>query len=483
MPARTGEQFLRGLKDGRAIWIGNDRVRDVASHPAFAGAAQTLAAVFDRQHEFADDCLAPDPETGELINVTHLIPRSKADLQRRHRAIQRVAEYTVGIMGRTPDYMNVTFAGFAGRTDEWGAYGNQAGAERLVRYQKFIRRHDKALTHTIVHPTIDKAKGDAPKAGDEVALHKVGETRQGIVVRGARMFATLAPFADELAVYPSQPLPPGADAYALAFCIPTSAPGLKFICRDSCAAAPDSFERPLSSRFDEHDAMVIFDDVEVPWDRVFIDGNLMVHNSVMTTTWAQNMMQQTMIRAQTKLEFAWGLATRMTEMINLYQPPAFQMLGELWSYAEFARACVRTAEEEAYEGPNGLWVPNAGPLAALRALLPTWFPRVGEIIRQLAQPPHDPDAGAARRSGIGTVVGALSPGRWEGGGRDAGARVSSRLGFRGHRARQPQRTIRAVLSEFRATQSAAGARQRPGGPPTRRSPGQPFSPGTAKAHP
>jgi 4-hydroxyphenylacetate 3-monooxygenase len=383
MPARTGEQFLRGLKDGRAIWIGNDRVRDVASHPAFAGAAQTLASVFDLQHEFADDCLVRDPETGESINVTHLIPHSKEDLRRRHRAIQRVAEYTVGVMGRTPDYMNVTFAGFAGRTDEWGAYGNEAGAERLVRYQKFIRRHDKALTHTIVHPTVDKSKGDAPKAGDEVALRKVGQTSQGIVVRGARMFATLAPFADELAVYPAQPLPPGSDAYALAFCIPTSAPGLKFVCRDSCAAAPDSFEKPLSSRFDEHDAMVIFDDVEVPWDRVFIDGNLMVHNSVMTTTWAQNMMQQTMIRAQTKLEFAWGLATRMTETINLYQPPALQMLGELWSYAEFARACVHTAEEEAYEGPNALWVPNAAPLAALRALLPTWFPRVGEIIRQL----------------------------------------------------------------------------------------------------
>src|ERR1700678_1292231 len=113
MPARTGEQFLRGLKDGRQVWIGGDRLGDVASHPAFKGAARALAGVYDLQHEHAPDCLMPDPETREPINVSHMIPRSKADLLRRHAGLERTAEYTVGIMGRTPDYMNVTYAGFA----------------------------------------------------------------------------------------------------------------------------------------------------------------------------------------------------------------------------------------------------------------------------------------------------------------------------------------------------------------------------------
>src|SRR5580704_11033877 len=338
MPARSGNQFLQGLNDGRQIWVGSDRVSDVASHPAFAGAARGLASVFDLQHKFAADCLMPDPETGEPINVSHIIPHSKEDLLRRHRGLERIAEHTVGLMGRTPDYTNVTYAGFAGRTDEWGAYGNEAGAERLVKYQKFIRRHDLALTHTIVQPTIDKAKGDVPKAGDTVALHKTGETSHGIIVCGSRMLATLAPYADELAVYPSLALPLHADTFALSFCIPIATPGLKFICRDSCAVSTNAFDNPLSSRFDEQDAFVIFDDVEVPWDRVFINANLPVHNTVMMTSWIPNIMQQTMIRAQTKLEFAWGLATKMTEAINLTQPPALQMLGEIWCFAEFARA-------------------------------------------------------------------------------------------------------------------------------------------------
>jgi len=383
MPARTGKQFLAGLKDRREIWIGKDKVSDIEGHPAFAGAAAGVAAVFDLQHEFADDCLMPDPETGELINASHLIPRSRDDIVRRHRALQRIAEHTVGFMGRTPDYMNVTYAGFAGRHDEWSVNGNEGGAERLVKYQKFLRRNDISLTHTIIHPTVDRGKGDSPAPGDEIPLHKVEETSHGIVVSGARILATLAPFADELAVYPAHPLMPGADAFALSFCIPMDTPGLKFICRDSCAGSLNKFDHPLSSRFDEQDAFVIFDKVEVPWDRVFVNANLPVYNQVMRTGWFPNIMQQTMIRAQTKLEFAWGLATRMLETINGLQPPNVQMLGELWTFAEFARSCIQTAEDNAYEFGNGVWFPQGAPLTALRATLPTWFPRVNEIIRLL----------------------------------------------------------------------------------------------------
>jgi len=179
-------------------------------------------------------------------------------------------------------------------------------------------------------------------------------------------------------------MPDAAGEHALSFCIPMDAPGLKFICRDSVSVATDRFEHPLSSRFDEQDAFVIFDDVEVPSDRLFIDANLAVYNSVMKTSWWPNIMQQTMIRAQTKLEFAYGLANRMAEAINVTgQPQTQQLLGELSMYAEFARATVYAAEQAAREYGNGLWCCDLRPLAALRAALPTWFPRVNEIIRMI----------------------------------------------------------------------------------------------------
>ena len=122
MPARTGDEFLKGLQDSREIWLENERVTDVTAHPSLAGAANALARLCDLQHHESDVLLAPDPETGEQINVSHVIPRSREDLERRHAALERTSEYSVGLMGRTPDYMNVTYAGFAGRDDEWGAF-------------------------------------------------------------------------------------------------------------------------------------------------------------------------------------------------------------------------------------------------------------------------------------------------------------------------------------------------------------------------
>ena len=369
MAARTGKEFLKGLRGAREVWVDGERVADVVDHPKLRGAAHALAEVFDLHHKHADICLMADSETGEPIPVSHMIPHSRADLARRGKALRQVAEYSMGLMGRTPDYMNVTFAGFAGRPDEWGLNGNEAGAERLVAYQKFLRRGDISLTHTIVQPTVDKATGDAPSPGNAHALHKVADTEHGIVVRGARVLATLAPFADELAVYPAAPLPEGADAYALAFCVPMGVPGLKFLCRDSVSAPANRFDHPLSSRFDEQDAFVIFDDVEISRDRVFIDGNRAVYNKVPTTSWSPNIQQQTMIRASTKLDFAWGLALRMATAINAQDPETMRMIGEIWAYAEFTRSAVATAEAEAREWPSGLWTAAGSPLHALRAML------------------------------------------------------------------------------------------------------------------
>ena len=381
MPARTGAQFLAGLKDDRELWVDGERVRDAASHPALAGAAQTMAELFDLQHEHAAECLMPDPETGEPINVSHLIPRSREDLVRRHACLQRIAEHTVGLMGRSPDYMNVTYAGFAGRADEWAAHGNERGAANLVAFQKELRRRDLSLTHTIIHPTVNKAMPDVAAGGGDVVLHKVADTEHGILVRGSRVLATLAPFADELAVYPAHPIPPDGSRYALSFSIPMATPGLKFLCRDSVSRGRNKFDHPLSSRFDEQDAFVIFDDVEIPRERVFVDGQVDVYNQVMLTGWFPNVMQQTMIRAQTKLEFAYGIGCRMASAVGDKGQATAEMLGELFGYAELTRAAIATAEAEAFHFGNGVWFPNGTPLNQIKQFMPYWMPRVNEILR------------------------------------------------------------------------------------------------------
>jgi 4-hydroxyphenylacetate 3-monooxygenase oxygenase component len=383
MGARTGSQFLEGLrKTRREIWVDGEKVTDVTAHPKLSGGAESIAAIYDRQHDHAGECLYAAPPSGELTNVSHMIPRSKDDLRRRHAGLVRLSEGSMGIMGRTPDYMNMKFAAFASAPKVWaGADGrNERGALNIVDFQRYLAHGDISLTHTIIQPTIDK-RTDSKVVGTKAMVRKVGETADGIIVRGAKVLATLAPYADEQAVYPGQPLPPDAKEFALAFAIPLDTPGLKFLCRDSVAApGADPFDKPLSSRFDEQDAFCIFDDVLVPWDRVFIDGDVPIYNSMRETGYAISMTTQSTIRALTKLEFAYGLASRMAELIGDYSPATTEMLGELAAYVRLTANAVELSLEQAWERGDGVWFPNGAALEPMRSILPMWMPRVAEII-------------------------------------------------------------------------------------------------------
>jgi 4-hydroxyphenylacetate 3-monooxygenase len=239
-----------------------------------------------------------------------------------------------------------------------------------------------SLTHTIVHPTVDKQK-DNVFEGNPVPLHKVGETDDAIVVRGARLLATLAPFADEQAVYPGHPLPGDAPPeYAVSFTVPMDAPGLVFVCRDS-AIRPDAhpLDAPFSSRFDEQDALCLFDDVHVPKQNVFIDGDVAVYNSVMMpSSWWPNIMQQTTIRALTKLEFTYGLAFKMAEAVNDVSERTLEMLGEIMGYIELTRSSLIAAVADAKTWEGGGVYPDARAMHPIRSIMPEWMVRVNEIL-------------------------------------------------------------------------------------------------------
>ncbi|MDQ3670230.1 MAG: 4-hydroxyphenylacetate 3-hydroxylase [Actinomycetota bacterium] len=383
--ARTGEQFLAGLRgDERELWLEGEKVTDPAAHPKLEGAARSLARVFDLQHEEPDTFLMESPDTGQSVNVTHVLPKSREDLERRRAASKRIADETVGMMGRTPDYLNYTFANFAARADVWARYGNEEGARNVAEYQKHMRDNDLSLTHTLINPQVDRSVAEAEQAGGEVSLHKVEDTENGMLVRGARMLATLAPFADELAVYPGSDLRLQDARYAICFAIPMSTPGLKFICRDSFSVQRDPWDYPLSSRFDEMDAVVIFDDVEVPRDRIFLDGDAKLHSEVITDThWRAHIIHQAMTRAWAKLEFAFGIGHTIADLtgVNAFDHVQ-EKLGELWSMLELTRAGIVAAEAGSFQAEGSEdWVPDERSFVALRGLMPKWVPRSIELIQ------------------------------------------------------------------------------------------------------
>jgi 4-hydroxyphenylacetate 3-monooxygenase len=382
MVARTGADYLEGLKDDRAVWVNGERVADVCRHPAFRGSTAGMAGYFDWQHEHADVCLMDDGSGTR--SVSHLIPRSREDLARRHDCLTALARYSVGMLGRTPDYVNVTFAGFAGQPGLWRIAGNEEGHANLVIFQEEIARKDLALTHTIIHPIVDKRIPDYQGINRQLALRKVAETRDAIVVNGARILATLGPFADELAVYPAHPVPKDQPDIALAFSIPIDTPGLRILCRDHYGSDRDPIDAPFSSRFDEQDAFVIFENVEIPRSRVFCDANPEVFNTVMRRGWTGNIMQQTAIRALVKLEFAYELASRMAEVTGQNErSDVTSMLGELWSFAELTRSALKAAEDGASDYGDGTWICDERPFIALRPTLPGWMVRVNDVLQQI----------------------------------------------------------------------------------------------------
>jgi 4-hydroxyphenylacetate 3-monooxygenase oxygenase component len=382
--ARTGEQFLDGLRSGgREIWLNGEKVTHPLDHPDLEAAARSMARVFDLQHERADEMLAPSPGDGRLVNVTHLIPRSQADLERRRHAIELTAALSAGLMGRTPDYLNVTFACFAGRSDVWARRGNERGAQNLLDYQAHMRDADLSTTHALMNPQVDRTKPEAEQAMGRVALHKVGETEEHITLRGARMLATLAPFADDLLVYPGSDIRPQDGRYALSFAIPIATPGLKFICRDSYSKRRDPFDYPLSSRFDEMDCVVIFDDVEVPRRLVFLDGDTEGYSEVITDTgWRGHIMHQAFTRAWVKLSFAFGLGHMIANTTGVARFDHVQeKLGQMWNMTELARSAIVSAEAGSFEDEGGVWYPDDRPFLALRGEMPKWLPRCHELLQ------------------------------------------------------------------------------------------------------
>ncbi|AMD54323.1 4-hydroxyphenylacetate 3-hydroxylase [Mycolicibacterium fortuitum subsp. fortuitum DSM 46621 = ATCC 6841 = JCM 6387] len=453
MAARTGKEYISGLRDGREVWIGGQRVSDVTEYEPFAGAVQSVAGLYDLQHDHADDCLFAHPETGELTNISHLIPRSREDIARRGTALAHAARYSVGLLGRSPDYVNVSLAGHAGRSDVWSRNGNEEGAANLVRFQADLARDDLALTHAIIRPTVDKGIGDLAAADGQMALHKVADTADGIVVRGAMVLSTLAPFSDEVAVYPGQPLPKDAQKYAIAFSAPIASPGLKLLCRDAFSTDMAHFDAPFSGRFDEQDAFLIFDDVEIPRSRVFIDGNTEVWNAAMMNGWTANIMQQTTIRAEAKLRFAYELVSRFCKSINASDPRTKELLGELWTYAEMTRALLVAAEAGAREWGQRHLVLRRATVPGAASDVATVVPP-GERDHQAArlpQPARHPIRSRLRQSGTTPLAGQVPAGRGPVRREGTCAAVPGRLGFRRDRTGRTQRTVRTVLPRLGRT--------------------------------
>ena len=384
MGIRTGAEYRESLRDGRSIYVNGERVKDVTTYPPFQGVVDTIASLYDLQHQPAHQppLTYPSPKDGQPVGLSFLMADNVEDVERRVRAEEFRAEMTCGLMGRMPDFMNALVTDAAIAAPFIGQRETRFG-ENTLRYYEACRDQDWCLTHTLVDPQIDRSKGPAEQSDPEAALHVVRETDNGLVVSGARMLSTLAPFSNELWVGPFYPRKPGEEAYTLCFAVPMDTPGLKFICREAYNTGRSRFDRPLSYRFDEEDALAIFDTVEVPWERVFINGDIQASNYILGRAPGYALLQA-VIRGTVKLRFMAGLACTVAEAIGRTKAQHVQaQLGELVAQVEIANGLLQAAAHNVVTNHK-----EGGSLRSLAASLWVFIPqaqmRAAEVIRQVS---------------------------------------------------------------------------------------------------
>jgi len=389
MGARTGQQYIDGLREQpREVWLGGERVKDVTTHPGLANGVRAIATLYDMQHDPAlrDTLTYVSPTSGERVGMSFIIPRTREQLEQRRDMMLAWARATCGMMGRSPDFMNVTYAAWAAAA-RYFAQGRPEFGDNVRRYYEHIREHDLTLTHSLINLQRSRNITGVFNLEAGTALQVMRETDAGLVVRGARVLATLGPMADEIAVYSPRVArhTEKHSPFAVNFAIPCGTPGVKFLCRESFDLGRSRFDHPLGSRFEEMDCVVFFDDVLVPWERVFVLGDVeLINGTALTTHSAAHTAHQGAAKNLAKCEFVLGVALHMTQTLgNAHLPHSEERLAELIMYTELMRACIRSAEADATLDEWGVMCPVPLQIELTRNLFMTAYPRMAEILELL----------------------------------------------------------------------------------------------------
>jgi 4-hydroxyphenylacetate 3-monooxygenase len=382
---RTGADYLAALNDDREIYVDGQRVRDLADHPAFRPIATTMSELFDLAGDPATGMTFTAPETNAEANRIYGIPRNREDLTAFRNAAETWARHTHGWVGRSPDHVGAFVAGFAAHPEAFSS-GERDFSANVTNYHRELLEQSKYVSYAIIPPQVSRATTASAWDGDFVQAGVVEEKSDGIVIRGAQMLATGGPIADEIFVSCIKPLTEDDRDFALGFVVPVAAEGLKLYCRRPFApAATSSYDYPLSTRYDETDALLVFDDVFIPWEKVFVYRDVAGLRRQFFDTGAHVLGNwQAQIRFSVKLQFITGLARKVaaTNGVDKF-PGVVEKLGELASLASLVESAVLAAEYTAAPDDAGLWRPGKRAVYGAMGLQSELYPRALAILRDL----------------------------------------------------------------------------------------------------
>ncbi len=331
---RTGEDYLQSIRDGRIVYVGKERIEDVTTHPAFANAARMYAAMYDlkRAPEMAGILSVADGGAG--YSAYFLKPRDRAGLEQRAAAHRAIARFSHGLLGRSPDHVASSITGLSMGSEVFDRAGANF-ARNIDAYYRHARDNDLYLAYAILPPQ-GARKPELYQTADRAppTLRVTAEDADGVVLNGMKMLATGAVYANELWIGNILPLAPSQVKESITCAVPVNAPGISLWARKPMTADGGiEFNNPLAHRFDESDSMIVFADVRIPWERVFVHDDPALSRDIYVETPAHFMSNhQSNIRFAAKLRLLIGLASKIARSNGAREVPAVrEVLGELAS--------------------------------------------------------------------------------------------------------------------------------------------------------
>jgi 4-hydroxyphenylacetate 3-monooxygenase len=384
---KDGRKHIESLRDGRRIFIDGACVDDHTQHPAFRHAIASAASLFDyqAQAQHLEKMTFVSPKSGDRVSRMWQLPTSLSELVERRQALEAWAELTCGMLGRSPDHVASCISGMYMGLDLFERHSG-ARASAVRDYYEYARDNDLYLTYVIISPQADRSKGAGEQSDDFLVAGVCDEDREGITIRGAKMLGTGCPLANEVFVGAIQPLKPGEEKHSVTAMVPLNAKGLKILSRKSYEAqAMSTFDSPLSSAFDENDAVLYFDDVKVPWERVFVHNDVQMAQAqwhAIPTHVYQN--YQCQIRLMVKLRFLLGLAKKIADTNGITNfPQVRETLGQLAAETAMVEGMVLGMEAGGWHYGK-YFVPNKKLLYSAMVLTQQLYPKFVTTLRELS---------------------------------------------------------------------------------------------------
>ncbi|WP_241608167.1 4-hydroxyphenylacetate 3-hydroxylase family protein [Rosenbergiella epipactidis] len=378
------EQYLRRLAIPRQVYIDSNLISDVSKEPAFKGAIDNILQYYHLQETQPEKFTYE--ENGNSYHISTLAPSTISDLRKKRKSYKAVADLSFGMLGRTPDFMNCALSVMAKNSHVLGNGEFADYSENAVNYYEKCRNNHLFIGHGAINPQIDRGIPLGAQKNNFCGVRVVSYDSQGMIVSGAKMIVTLAPVADELLIFNMPGLVSGDEDFAIAFAVPVTAKGVKLICRKPLQH-PDYnlFDHPVSNLFDESDSYMVFENVFIPWNDVFVFRDVEKSNAFYDKTRIRNHNgHQGIVRGLAKAEFLTGVAIEIAEKLGL---SGFlnvrEQLGEMTSCLELVRGAILLSEEDATH-ENGLLNPSIHAIQAVRYHFPKWYQRMVNIIQSLA---------------------------------------------------------------------------------------------------